>query len=83
MVIIGALAKAFAPTSKREARRKTINRNETGGQAFDLQAESFVKEECARNPSVFRRPGGFGGVSIPDPISNSAVNRSSANGTSS
>jgi hypothetical protein len=32
---------------------------------------------------VFRRPGGFGGVSIPDPISNSAVNRSSANGTSS
>ena len=36
---------------------------------------------CA--PSVFRRPGGYGGVSIPDPISNSAVNRSSANGTSS
>jgi hypothetical protein len=40
-------------------------------------------KKCARSNPVFRRPGGFGGVSIPDPISNSAVNRSSANGTSS
>ena len=41
-----------------------------------------AKTLCA-HPSVLRRPGGSGGASIPDPISNSAVNRPSANGTSS
>jgi hypothetical protein len=33
--------------------------------------------------SLFRRPGGYGGVAAPDPIPNSAVKRSSANGTAS
>jgi hypothetical protein len=33
--------------------------------------------------SVFRRPGGYGEVSEPDPIPNSVVKRLSANGTSS
>ncbi len=32
---------------------------------------------------VLRRPGGYGGAAAPDPIPNSAVKRSSANGTSS
>ena len=32
---------------------------------------------------VFRRPGGYGGAAAPDPIPNSAVKRSSADGTSS
>ena len=35
-------------------------------------------EQCA-----FRRPGGYGGAAAPDPIPNSAVKRSSADGTSS
>jgi hypothetical protein len=33
--------------------------------------------------SVFRRPGGFGGEPEPDPIPNSAVKLSRANGTKS
>ena len=33
--------------------------------------------------SVFRRPGGFSEEPVPDPIPNSAVKRSSADGTSS
>jgi hypothetical protein len=32
---------------------------------------------------AFRRPGGYGGAAAPDPIPNSAVKRSSADGTSS
>jgi hypothetical protein len=32
---------------------------------------------------AFRRPGGHGGAAAPDPIPNSAVKRSSADGTSS
>ncbi len=32
---------------------------------------------------VLRRPGGYGGAAAPDPIPNSVVKRSSANGTSS
>ncbi len=32
---------------------------------------------------VLRRPGGYGGAAAPDPFPNSAVKRSSANGTSS
>ncbi len=39
-----------------------------------------------QNPAshhAFRRPGGHGGAAAPDPIPNSAVKRSSADGTSS
>ncbi len=35
------------------------------------------------NKHAFCRPGGYGGAAAPDPIPNSAVKRSSADGTSS
>ena len=41
------------------------------------------KNNMCSQKSVIRRPGGYGGASIPDPIPNSAVKRSSANGTMS
>ncbi len=37
----------------------------------------------ASRKHALRRPGGYGGAAAPDPIPNSAVKRSSANGTSS
>jgi hypothetical protein len=33
--------------------------------------------------ALFRRPGDYGGAAAPDPIPNSAVKRSSADGTAS
>ena len=51
----------------------------------DIRSIEILKM-CSKHsiiPSVIRRPGGYGGASIPDPIPNSAVNRPSANGTSS
>ena len=50
----------------------------------------FAMESGAKAPwkssfsiLVLRRPGGYGGVTAPDPIPNSAVKRPSADGTSS
>ena len=51
---------------------------------LDKKANSeWTTNRHTLNPSVIRRPGGYGGASIPDPIPNSAVNHPSANGTSS
>lgn len=38
---------------------------------------------ASRFERAFCRPGGYGGAAAPDPIPNSAVKRSSADGTSS
>lgn len=48
----------------------------------------LIVYQCMKDQSfsfvcVLRRPGGYGGAAAPDPIPNSAVKRSSANGTSS
>src|SRR4051812_1353841 len=47
------------------------------GCSSSLFAQKLL-EQCA-----FCRPGGYGGAAAPDPIPNSAVKRSSADGTSS
>lgn len=39
------------------------------------------ERQPASHICVLRRPGGYGGAAAPDPIPNSAVKRSSANGT--
>lgn len=49
-------------------------------------AKLTLRRPAAPKPAslrAFRRPGGYGGAAAPDPIPNSAVKRSSADGTSS
>lgn len=52
---------------------------------FTRMILSKVKQLLGIMPNDFAlcRPGGYGGAAAPDPIPNSAVKRSSANGTSS
>ena len=47
-----------------------------------MNALKYLHErQPASHICVLRRPGGYGGAAAPDPIPNSAVKRSSANGT--
>ena len=53
--------------------------NRSNGLSLSLSEPIRSVDLC----TVFRRPGGYGGVSEPDPIPNSVVKRLSADGTSS
>ena len=48
-----------------------------------LKERQRHKNTASRFEHAFCRPGGYGGAAAPDPIPNSAVKRSSADGTSS
>ena len=52
-----------------------------GTSLFDTPYWLFAQKLLEQR--AFCRPGGYGGAAAPDPIPNSAVKRSSANGTSS
>jgi hypothetical protein len=47
------------------------------------QTSPWHRKQLLDFEHAFRRPGGYGGAAAPDPIPNSAVKRSSADGTSS
>jgi hypothetical protein len=51
-------------------------------QSFGLRRDGWHRKQLLEQ-RAFCRPGGYGGAAAPDPIPNSAVKRSSADGTSS
>lgn len=75
----------FAQSPQPSPRRKTKHKGKE--QAQPKHTALFPLMTYCPNPAshvcVLRRPGGYGGAAAPDPIPNSAVKRSSANGTSS
>lgn len=52
------------------------------GSLFATPSSLFARNSFSKQ-RAFCRPGGYGGAAAPDPIPNSAVKRSSADGTSS
>ena len=48
-----------------------------------LRPDGMAQTTASRFEHALCRPGGYGGAAAPDPIPNSAVKRSSADGTSS
>jgi hypothetical protein len=78
---------AESKTRKSAGARKKIEWRIAGSEKrsnpirYSLLPIRFI--QLLETKNAFRRPGGHGGAAAPDPIPNSAVKRSSANGTSS
>ena len=64
-------------TKTSEQLRESTNRVPLFATLYWLFAQKLLEQRA------FCRPGGYGGAAAPDPIPNSAVKRSSADGTSS
>lgn len=67
-----------AQQDQRTAPREHHNRDLPIGYSL-----SAIRSKKLLEQRAFCRPGGYGGAAAPDPIPNSAVKRSSADGTSS
>ena len=75
----------FCPRGSRLRRR--LRAGPRKGSDAQSRLRTVARREVGTNTAsrlrAFCRPGGYGGAAAPDPIPNSAVKRSSANGTSS